>query len=197
MQDQNLETSEFKTQLEQKFKHQEKVISHKQQQIDDLRETISMKITVADDLSSLLKQQKSELLETKSMQAQTIEKAKKEMQDERHLIMSERDELLQKLWSSKSEVQQLRSLNSEIIGEITQLKSTIKKVSKASALDKSPSRRQKQKPEEIFNPVVTQLDNMKSTYKSKLVSIQNGLGLQIEAQRSSNSSSTMRQEHLA
>jgi len=28
-----------------------------------------MKITVADDLSSLLKQQKSELLETKSMQA--------------------------------------------------------------------------------------------------------------------------------
>jgi predicted RNase H-like nuclease (RuvC/YqgF family) len=79
--------------------------------------------------------------------------------------------MLQQLWSSKSEIQQLRSLNSEMIGEITSLKSTLNKQSKASMSEKSPNRRQVRITEKIINPVVTQLDNMKSSYKSKLVSI--------------------------
>jgi len=84
----------FKDKLESKFKQQDKVIKHKQSQIDDLKETISIKITVADDLSNLLKQQKNELTETKKTQAIDHEKAKKEILDERSAMMSERDDML-------------------------------------------------------------------------------------------------------
>lgn len=52
--------------MEQKLLKQDQVIAHKQRQIDDLKETIRLKITVADDLSSIMKQQKHELMETKS-----------------------------------------------------------------------------------------------------------------------------------
>lgn len=41
--------------MEAKFVQQDKVIAHKQRQIDDLKETIRLKMTVADDLSSIMK----------------------------------------------------------------------------------------------------------------------------------------------
>ena len=40
----------LKTKLEGKFFQQDKVIQHKQRQIDDLKDSIAIKITVADDL---------------------------------------------------------------------------------------------------------------------------------------------------
>ena len=40
----------MKQKLEGKFVQQDKVIAHKQRQIEDLKSSISLKITVADDL---------------------------------------------------------------------------------------------------------------------------------------------------
>lgn len=45
-------------------------------------------------------------------------------------MKQERDELLQKIWVSQNQVSMLRSLNSEMIGEINTIKTTIKKQSK-------------------------------------------------------------------
>lgn len=50
--------------LNKKFIDQDKTIDHQRRQINDLKDTIALKITVADDLSNLLKQQKNELRET-------------------------------------------------------------------------------------------------------------------------------------
>ena len=59
----------------------------------------------------------------------------------REKMLAERETILQKLWSSQNEVQQLQSLNTDIIGEIEQMKSTIAKRSSK----KSPVRGRKLK----------------------------------------------------
>jgi hypothetical protein len=69
----------LKSKLEGKFLQQDKVIAHKQRQIDDLKESIALKITCADDLQGLLKQQKTDLQEHKSSQKQELEDARKEL----------------------------------------------------------------------------------------------------------------------
>ena len=69
-------------------------------------------------------------------------------------MMSERETLLQKLWSSQNEVKMLTNMNSEIIEQIDSVKSTL-----ARQRSKSPKKKEK-----TFNPLLTQLDNMKSTY---------------------------------
>ena len=50
LQEKTREFNEVKTKLEAKFIQQDKVIAHKQRQIDDLKDSISLKITVVDDL---------------------------------------------------------------------------------------------------------------------------------------------------
>ena len=72
---------ESKQKLEQKFIQQDKVIHHKQRQIDDLKDSIALKITVADDLQNLLLQQKKQLQETRSAQELEFQKAKEELED--------------------------------------------------------------------------------------------------------------------
>ena len=48
-----------------------------------MKETISLKITVADDLQNLMQQQKRELMETKSSQQKELKSAKIELEVER------------------------------------------------------------------------------------------------------------------
>jgi hypothetical protein len=55
-QEKTLDSNQSRDKMEMKFHQQDKVIQHKQRQIDDLKETIRLKITVADDLSSIIKQ---------------------------------------------------------------------------------------------------------------------------------------------
>ena len=65
-----------------------------------MKDSIALKITVADDLQNLLLQQKKQLLETRSAQQLEFEKAKDELEASKKKTQQERDEILQKLWTS-------------------------------------------------------------------------------------------------
>jgi len=113
--------------------------------------------------------------------------------------LSERDEVLQKLWTSQSAVQQLQTLNQQILGDMDQLRPSMKMPMKRqtsplrtsergrhhSPKKQSKSSRSRSKKQglkegsaallSLNNPLLTQLDQLKSTYTSKLASIRTGL----------------------
>lgn len=131
------ELKENKQKLEQKCMQQDKVIHHKQRQIDDLKDSIALKITVADDLQNLLLQQKKQLQETRTAQQLEFERAKEELEESKKKTQEDRDQILQKLWTSQSAVQQLQTLHQQIIGDMDQLKKSIKKQQNHSIGQKS------------------------------------------------------------
>ena len=104
LQEKQQEMKEYRTKMEEKFMQQDKVIAHKTRQANDLKETIALKITVAEDLQNLMKQQRQELTESKQQQKEEYRVAKEEVEETRAEMLRHRDEMLQKLWTSQNEV---------------------------------------------------------------------------------------------
>lgn len=83
--------------------------------------------------------------------------------------------MLQKLWQSQNEVKLMKSINSEIIEEIEQMKSTLGSqspiiVKRKKGKNRSKSR-SKSRDSQERNPFMTHLDQMKNNYKQKMLTI--------------------------
>lgn len=77
-----------------------KELDQKQKAQEDLRETVSLKISVTDELQNLIRQQKNELQIAKNQNIAEKEDLKREFAEARREMDKEKERLMQKLWKT-------------------------------------------------------------------------------------------------
>lgn len=123
-----LQNSKLAQQLEEKalsntvllnrLEKQKAVIEERDLLIEDLRQSVALKISVADDLQSILKQSQE--------QYQDMRRENREMAGEREMLVS-------KFWHAENLSQQLHEMNRQLFAEIDNMQVSVLKLSQKDA----------------------------------------------------------------